>query len=240
MAILRYRDAIRAVKRGLDPLLPDHRGRIGIGGNIVHQRPTPHGLSMLWHSILNYGDDCPASAWLGLYDERLGLELAIAAATASPEWREFVKVERDCQAGFFIPGPNFATPDFGRNVADPDIAKQWVESLAAWVPTAEPAMIARLADLANIAVHLRDRLLEDVDDGLDFSGWKRWELMLIAAKASQADWFDAAYAKLIAFYTVRQADMRLLKAIKAHLDATPADQLCDPVNARERLAARLR
>jgi hypothetical protein len=232
----RYRDAIRSIKQGLDPLLPDHRGRIGIGGNIVHQRPTPHGLSMLWHSILNYGDDCPASAWLGLYDERLGLELAIAAAAASPEWREFVLVERDFQAGFFILGPSFATPDFGRNIADPDIAKQWVGSLAAWVPTAELAMIASLADFTDIALQLRDRLLEEVDDGLDFSGWKRWELMLIAAKASQADWLDAAYAKLITFYTVRQADMRLLEAVKSHLDATPAHQLCDPASARERLS----
>jgi hypothetical protein len=232
----RYRDAIRTVKRGLDPLLPDHRGRIGIGGNIVHQRPTAHGLSMLWHSILNYGADCPASAWLGLYDDRLGLELAIASATATPEWSDFVKVERDRQAAFFIPGPHFATPDFGRNVADAQVAAQWVQALAAWVQTAEPWMISGLDKIEDIALHLRDRLLDDVDDGLDFSGWKRWELMLIAAKASNADWFDAAYAKLIAFYTVRQADMTLLVALKVHLDATPADQLCDPVSARQRLS----
>jgi hypothetical protein len=224
--MLTHKELCRIIKLKTDAVLPDYKGKIGIGGNIFHKRKTAFGYTMIWQDILSY-DKFPICCSLAVFDNLLGYNLGVVA--------ELTKKEAEQNLWIDLGRVNFSQSDINYEISDEKSIDTWFEFLDKELPAKSDEVFNRYLTLESLESKLNDGFLETEISDFQFSGTKKYELGLIAAKLLNKPYFDDIFNKHKEISSVRGSDFSLFQNIYAYLQSTPENDLKDVGNLLNRL-----
>jgi hypothetical protein len=224
--MLTHKELCRIIKLKTDVVLPDYKGRVGIGGNIFHKRKTSFGYTMIWQDILSY-DKYPICCSLAVFDNLLGYNLGVAM--------ELTKKEAEEQLWIDLGRVNFSASDVHYEISDEKSIDTWFEFLNKELPAKSEEVFNLYLTLESLESKLNNGLLETKISDFQFLGTKRYELGLVAAKLLNKPYFVDIFNKHKEISNVRDSNFTLYQRLFDYLGNTPESELKDIGNLLNRL-----
>jgi hypothetical protein len=216
----------RIIKLKTDAVLPDYKGKVGIGGNIFHKKKTPFGYKMIWQDILSYGN-FPVCCSLSVFDNLLGYNLGVVM--------ELTKKEAEEQLWVDLGRVNFSESSVNYEISDEKSIDKWFEFLSKELTSKAEKVFSNYSTLNSLELLLNDGFLEMQISDFEFWGTKKYELGLIAAKLLNKPYFNDIFNKHKEISNVRGSDFSLYQRLYDYLSNTPENELKDIGNLLNRL-----
>jgi hypothetical protein len=216
----------RIIKLKTDAVLPDYKGKVGIGGNIFHKKKTPFGYKMIWQDILSY-DKYPVCCSLAVFDNLLGYNLGVVMKLSKKETEEQLWID--------LGRVKFSESSVNYEISDERSIETWFAFLNKELSAKSEEVFNLYLTLENLESKLNDGFLEMQISDFEFWGTKKYELGLIAAKLLNKPYFDDIFNKHKEISVVRGSDFTLYQKIYDYLQNTPEKELKDIGNLLNRL-----
>jgi hypothetical protein len=216
----------RIIKLKTDAVLPDYKGKVGIGGNIFHKKKMPFGYTMIWQDILSRGN-FPICCSLAVFDNLLGYNLGVVMQLTKKEAEECLWID--------LGSINFSETDVRFEISDEKSIENWFDFLNKELPTKAEDVFNRYSTLDNFESLLNDGFLEMQISTFEFWGTRKYELGLVAAKLLNKPYFVDIFNKHREISNVRGSDFTLYQRLFDYLCNTPESDLKDIGNLLNRL-----
>jgi hypothetical protein len=220
------KELCRIIKLKTDAILPDYKGKVGIGGNIFHKRKTDFGYTMIWQDILSYGN-FPIRCSLAIFYNLLGYNLGIVLEMTKKEAEDGLWVD--------LGRVRFSETAIQYEISDEKSIETWHQFLSKELPAKAEEVFNQYITLENLENKINGDFLKLEISDFEFLGTKEYELGLIAAKLLNRPYFNDVFNKHKEISLVRGSNFTLYQKLYDYLNNTPENDLKDVGNLLNRL-----